>query len=83
MEFRRTKRGSPRGVRADAETHDRLLLIKRVSEMRATYQVRLLAYRALQEGKKLVIDLPNGCGVHPTLQELISQLPDTIQITRS
>jgi hypothetical protein len=34
------------------------VLIKVVSELRATYQIRLLAHRAVEEKKKLVIEVP-------------------------
>lgn len=83
MEFRQTKHQVARGARPDGEAHDKIVLIKKVTEMRATYQVRLLAYRASQEGKKLVIDVPRECKVHGTLRALAKQLPRTIKITRS
>ena len=83
MEFRQTKHQVARGARPDGETHEKLFLIKNVSEMRATYQVRLLAYRASQECKKLVIDVPKGCKIHSTLRQLAEQLPRTIEITRA
>jgi len=83
MEFKQTKHQVARGARADGEVCGKMLLIKRVSEMRATYQVRLLAYRASCEGKKLVIDIPKECKVHRTLRDLIEQLPRTIQVARA
>ncbi len=83
MEYRQTSHQVARGSRADGETHDRLVLIKNVSEMRATYQVRLLAYRASQEGRKLVIDVPKDCRIHRSLRDLCKKLPRTIQISRA
>ena len=52
MEFKQTKRQVARGTRADAETYDKLFLFKNVALLRATYQVRLLLYRAIQEKKE-------------------------------
>jgi hypothetical protein len=83
VEFKQTKHQVARGSQPDGETCDALIIIKNVSELRVTYQVRLLAYRAWQEGKRLVIDVPRECRIHSTLQELHRQLPQTIQITRS
>lgn len=83
MEFRQTKHQVARGSRADGESHNKLFLIKKVSEIRATYQVRLLAYRASQEGKKLVLDVPKMCRIHSSLRALERELPGVIQITRA
>jgi hypothetical protein len=74
--------GLPRGTRPDAETADKAILIKRVSEMRATYQVRLLAFMTLQSGKKLVIEVPENCVIHKSLRDLIEQVPDIVRIVR-
>ena len=60
----------PRGTRPDAETPDRIHLIKNVSALRATYQVRLLALKASSEGKKLVLHVPAACRFDPSLAEL-------------
>jgi hypothetical protein len=83
MEFRQTIRQVARSTRADAETGAAFFLIKIVSEMRATYQVRLLVFRAAQERRKVVIQVPEGCKIHRTLRDLSHQVPKTIQITRT
>ena len=51
----------PRGTRPDAETADKVNLIKNVSLLRATYQMRLLTFKALQTQKKLILKVPNSC----------------------
>jgi hypothetical protein len=79
----RTERGLPRGARADAETGDTLFVIKRVSHLRATFQLRLLAYLAQKQGRRLVIDIPLTCSVHRDLSELIASLPDVVKIVRN
>ena len=80
MEWKYTRHQVARGTRADEETYDRVLLIKRVSELRATYQIRLLTYMAFQKGKKLVIEVPIGCRIHRTLRHLMKEYSATIKI---
>lgn len=82
MRLRYTRHQIRRGARADAETFDTLFLIKNVSVIRATYQIRLLAFNATESGKRLVIKVPKHCRVHPTLRELITQLPKTLRVER-
>ena len=83
MEFRYTKHQVARGSRPDAESHDKLYLIKNVSELRATYQVRLLAFRALKEGKKLVLRLPKEAREHSSLRELRKACGSLMRIERT
>lgn len=83
MNFKMTKQQVARGARPDGETFEKLVLIKRVSELRATYQIRLLAYRAVQEQKKLVIDVPKECKVHADLKALAKEYPRNISFVRN
>ena len=80
--YRYTKHQVARGARPDFETNDRIGLIKVVSLLRATYQIRLLALKAVETKKKLVIVLPKHGKLHPTLRDLQKQLPKTIRIER-
>lgn len=57
----------PRGALPDAETADAVYLIKNVSVLRATYQIRLLAYLAAGRGKRLVLKVPRSCRFDPAL----------------
>lgn len=82
MKLRYTRHQVPRATRADGEAHDKLVLAKRVSTLRATYQIRLLAFRAVEERKKLVIIVPEHCVIHPTLRALVKELPKTIHIEK-
>lgn len=63
---------------ADAEKFNRMYLIKNVRSLRATYQIRLLAYRAVTEGLKLVLTVPSNCEFHPSLRELIEKTGNAI-----
>lgn len=82
VKLRYTRHQVPRGTRADGEAHDRLVLAKNVSMLRATYQIRLLTFRAVEERRKLVIMVPERCVVHPTLRQLVDELPKTIRIEK-
>jgi len=82
MEFRYTSHQVPRGARADGEIYDKLFLFKNVSAMRLTYQVRLLAFRASESGKKLIIQVPKHCKVHPSLRRFADELPQAVRIQK-
>jgi hypothetical protein len=68
-----TRHQVPRSARADAEKFNRMYLIKSVTTLRATYQIRLLAYRAVTQGLKLVIRVPSTCRFDPSLLDLIEE----------
>jgi hypothetical protein len=69
--YRPTRHQVPRGTRADSVDHRYYYVIKNVPRLRATYQIRLLAYRASQHGKKLVISVPKTCVPSPSLVAFI------------
>jgi hypothetical protein len=69
----------PRGARPDAETPGSIHLVKNVSSLRATYQIRLLALRAAQAGKRLVLEVPRSCRFQPDLSGLAAAMPDVIR----
>jgi len=70
---------TPRGARPDAETPESIHLIKNVANLRATYQVRLLAFLAAQRGKKLVLHVPAACRFEADLEELRRARPAVIE----
>lgn len=80
--FRYTRHQTPRGALADAETRDKLYMFKNVSGLRLTYQIRLMAFRASQENKKLVLRVPKGCKLDRALSAFIKDLRPTVQIER-
>ena len=71
MDLRFTKYQIPRAARADAETFNKIYLVKNVSFLRATYQIRLLTFKAVESGKKLILKVPQSCRLHATLKSLI------------
>lgn len=78
-----TKRHVARGARPDAEVNNRMYLIKNVSELSATYQIRLLLYRAVQEGTKLVLDVPKSCVLSAPLKALVKDYRRNLEVTRN
>jgi hypothetical protein len=78
-----TRHQVPRGTRADAERGGNLYLLKKVPTLHATYQVRLLAYRAQKERKALVIRVPEDFRPASSLESLMEELPGVIRIERS
>lgn len=82
MDFELTKRQVARGARPDAETHDKIHILKSALELRATYQIRLLLYRALQEGKKLTLNVKKDCNFHDDLKSLVKEHRPNIEVVR-
>ncbi|TPQ52700.1 hypothetical protein C2U72_01825 [Prosthecomicrobium hirschii] len=60
-----------RGAMPDRETQTELILIKLVSFLRLTYQIRLLTYRAAKEKKNLILVIPTACTMSGPLIEHI------------
>jgi hypothetical protein len=83
MNWRYTPHQVPRAARVDAESFDKLLLIKNVSMLRATYQIRLLLFRAIEGRKKLVIVVPKHCSIHRSLRELTHDYSENLRIERA
>jgi hypothetical protein len=76
-------KGKVRGTRADAEVGDKLYLLKNVSVLYATYQVRLLAFRAQKEGKRLIIRMPPASRLGRSLERLLSQMKGTVVVEKT
>jgi len=83
MRFTYTKHQVARGALPDSQDRQRICLVKNVTMMRATYQVRLLMFLASEAGKKLVIFVPQHCKLHPSLNRLIAEFSKTIYIERT
>jgi len=83
MKFRYTRYQVPRGARADSESFDKIILVKNVSTMRATYQIRLLAFKAVESKKKLVIIVPHHCRIDHTLRDLMKNLPNIVRVEKA
>lgn len=82
MEFQMTKHQVSRTARPDAETYDKIHLFKSALTLRATYQVRLLLFRAVKEGRKLVLNVQKDCVIHNDLRELMKEHRKSIEVVR-
>ena len=79
MQFKYTRHQVPRGSRPDADKNNKVYLIKKVSMLRATYQIRLLAFMAVEKQKELVLLVPKTAQFHVSLKELIKATGKTIK----
>lgn len=80
--FTYTKHQTPRGSMPDVENGAALYLLKNVSKMRLTYQVKLLVYMAHPKGKRLYIRLPSTAKVHHTLRDYVHERGGLVKIER-
>lgn len=71
MKFFYTSHQVTRGAKPDAESNNTLYLVKSVSKLRATYQIRLLAFRAVERGEQLVLRVPPSCRFDAGLDHLL------------
>jgi hypothetical protein len=79
MELKYTSHQVPRSSLPDAETIDKIYLIKNVSKLRATYQIRLLTFKAVKTYKTLVLKVPRTCEFDTSLRRLIRETGRTIE----
>jgi hypothetical protein len=82
MEIRMTKHQVARAARPDAEAYDKIHVLKSSLALRATYQVRLLLFRAVNEGRKLVLNVKKECVFHDDLKALVKEHRKSIEVVR-
>jgi hypothetical protein len=71
-----------RGARPDAIVGDTWYLIKNVSKLRLTYQVRLLTFLASDAGACLRIRLPESALISPDLRRFLRDHRETVSVER-
>lgn len=71
MKYFYTSHQVARGAKPDAQVLNTMYLIKSVTQLRATYQIRLLAFRAVERGEQLVLRVPAACRFDPALETLL------------
>jgi hypothetical protein len=72
VDFRYTGRQVARGSRPDAsDGGGEFYLLKRVTRLRLTYQIRLLTFMAQQAGGHLTIRVPRGTRTSADLREFL------------
>ena len=82
MDFRYTQHQVARGSRPDLERNDAMFLLKNVTHLRLTYQIRLLTFRAMDFKKKLVIRVPKGCLISQELKSFQSEHSKHLRIEK-
>ena len=83
MEFSYTKHQTARSAKADAEVGDKVYLIKSVSKLRLTYQIKMLTYMAQTREKKFIIRLPKEAKIHASLNDFVRDMNGLIKIERT
>jgi hypothetical protein len=69
----------PRGALPDAETGDCIYLVKNVSFLRATQQIRLLAAKASLSNRLLILVTPAACRIDEPLEDLMRNRPEIVR----
>lgn len=69
----------PSGALPDAETDERIYLVKNVPLLRATQQILLLSAKAALLHKQLILMTPAACRLDKTLEELMRSRPGIIR----
>lgn len=72
--YEKTGSGKLRGAKPDNESHISIGIMKNVSSLQLTYQIRFLAFRAYNERKILVIKVPEECKLSLSLLNLKERL---------
>ncbi len=79
---KQTRHQTARGTRPDGARGRELILFKNCSELRLTYQIRLLTYFAAQKGLILGIYLPADAVVHRDLDAFCAEHATKVRIIR-
>jgi len=82
MDYRYTQHQVPRGARPDAISGSKWYLIKNVTTLRLTYQVRLLTYGASEARARLHIRVPKRCKLSPALREFVKANSNMVSVER-
>lgn len=82
MDLRLTRHQVPRAARADAESGNKMYLIKNVRVLRLTYQIRLLTFRAIDSQMKLILTIPRNCKLNERLAAFVKDHAPSIAIER-
>jgi hypothetical protein len=82
MEYRYTRHQLARGARPDAVSGDEWYLFKNVSELRLTYQIRLLTFLAKERGVRLIVRAPKTTRLSTDLWTFVKANSPTLKIER-
>jgi hypothetical protein len=82
IEYRCTRHQVARGSRPDAVSGAKAYLFKNVSELRLTYQIRLLTFLAGERGSRLVIQVPKSARLSRDLRGFVKENSAVLKIER-
>jgi hypothetical protein len=83
IEYGYTRHQVLRGARPDAVSGNQCFLIKNVSLMRLTYQIRLLTFLATERGIRLVLRIPKSCQLSPDLLGFVKDHSAAVTVERA
>jgi hypothetical protein len=73
----------PVAIKPDAVKDDDMYLIKACDELRFTWEIRATIEVARAEGYRVKVVVPQGCRVHPRLEEFQIRHPDRLLVVRA
>lgn len=82
IDYRYTRHQVARGSRPDAVSGSRAYLIKNVSELRLTYQIRLLTFMAAEQRARLIIRVPKSARLSRDLRSFVKESSGVLKIER-
>jgi hypothetical protein len=82
MEYRYTRHQVARGSRPDAVSGAKAYLFKNVSELRLTYQIRLLTFLAAERGSRLVVRVPKSTRLSRDLRGFVTENSAVLKVER-
>lgn len=82
-DYRYTRHQVARSSRPDAVSGSKAYLIKNVSCLRLTYQIRLLTFMASERGSTLIIRLPAAAKLSGDLQRFVRDHRRTLKVEKA
>jgi hypothetical protein len=83
MDLRYTRHQVARGSRPDATVGSTAYIVKKVTRMRLTYQIRLLTFLAEEQRGRLVVRVPRGCALSPDLRTFVKRHASVLRIEKA
>lgn len=83
IDYRYTRHQVARGARPDAVSGAKWYLFKNVSQLRLTYQIRLLTFMAAERAVRLVIRVPRSCQLSRDLRTFQKEHAAALRVERA
>jgi hypothetical protein len=82
IKYRYTSHQIARGARPDAVSGTKWYLTKNLSELRLTYQIRLLTFLAGERGVRLIVRLPKSSRISRDLRTFVKENSTVVKIEK-